>query len=57
MGITIWGDKALSNFFSLVGKAMKSLGLPPSNKRSPFYYQDVILEDLKETGWELVCHW
>lgn len=57
IGITVWGDKAKSNFFSLTGKAFKALGLPLPDKRSPFYYQDIILDDLKETGWELVCHW
>lgn len=57
MGVTIWGDKTKSNFYTLVGKAIKDLGLPLSNKRSPFYYQEHILEDFKATGWELVCEW
>jgi hypothetical protein len=51
MGITIWGDKTLSNFYPLMGKAIKALDLPLPTKRSPFYYQDVIHADLKATGW------
>lgn len=51
MGITIWGNKQASNFFSLLGKAIKALNLTLPTGRSPFYYQDVIHADLKETGW------
>lgn len=39
MGITIWGDKFKSTFMTLVGRAIKAVGLPVPNKRSPFYYQ------------------
>lgn len=40
MGITIWGDRKKSTFLTLIGRSIKSLGLPVSNKRSPFYYQE-----------------
>lgn len=37
LGATIWGEKAKSNFVSMLGRALKDLSLPPPKDRSPFY--------------------
>ena len=57
MGITIWGEKSKNNFTTIIGRAIKELGLELLQKRSPFYYQEVIHQHLQETGWEVVFEW
>ena len=37
LGLTIWGDKKLSNFMTLPVEAMKELGIPVPNLRENFH--------------------
>jgi hypothetical protein len=37
LGVTVWGDKKLSNFMTLTTQAMKHLGLPVPSIRENFH--------------------
>jgi hypothetical protein len=37
LGVTIWGDRKMSNFMTLPHEAMKQLGLPIPNIRDNFH--------------------
>jgi hypothetical protein len=54
LGLTIWGDKKLSNFMTLPIEGMKEQGMPVPNIRENFYLYNKIGPLAEESGWELV---
>ena len=57
LGLTIWGDKKLSNFMTLPVEAMKELGIPVPNLRENFHLYKKIESLAEECGWEVVIQW
>jgi trans-aconitate methyltransferase len=58
LGVTIWGNKELSNFMTLIPQAMKAKGLmqgPPP--RSPFHLYGKLPELAEQSGWEIILEW
>jgi SAM-dependent methyltransferase len=57
LGITIWGDKTKSNFYTLPSEARAALNKPASNIRENFHLYNKLEQLGSETGWELVVQW
>lgn len=57
MGVTIWGDKKLSNFMTLPLAGMEQQGLPLPNVRENFHLYNKLEALASESGWEVVIQW
>jgi len=51
MGVTIWGDKKLSNLLNLNMQALEDWGIPAPNIRSNFHLYNKLEQLAAETGW------
>ena len=56
LGVTIWGEKALSNFMTILPEAMKANGAEPP-LRNPFHLYGKIPELADQSGWEIMLSW
>ncbi len=57
LGVSVWGDKKMSNFMNLPMEAKISLGKPIANVRDNFYLYNKLEQLGKETGWEMLVQW
>lgn len=57
LGVSVWGDKKMSNFMNLPMEAKISLGKPVANVRDNFYLYNKLEQLGKETGWEMMVQW
>lgn len=57
LGVTVWGQKSLSNFLTLKDQALEHLGRPIPDVRSNFHLYNRIEEVAAGSGWEVVIQW
>lgn len=57
LGVTIWGDKHLSNFLTIPYEAFEHHGITLPNIRKNFHLYNKLEELASKTGWEIIVQW